>query len=194
MTNTIQLTIGKILTIQESSYRVIFVSLDSTVLCLLDTNRLNLRLFSTNKIFRGLEDKSIIMSEEVELIVDEDDLTESELKTFKDKQQIVRRITEVYGPTYIDLYNHQPKPVIDELVAEGHYSRRTINRIILVYLQSGLKDSSLLDQRHWADQRRGKERIYEVQTGRAVEHNFGIAKNAEVTRQFEECLQFYITI
>lgn len=70
---------------------------------------------------------------------------------FLDYRDICSTVYEEYKFKLPVLTSKQPKPLIDSLLKKYSVSRQVFWKIFVRYLQSGLQDESLIDQRHFID-------------------------------------------
>ena len=189
MAEPLRMELGCMIQIGEVDYRVISLFEEGTILCKLNTGKLELSYWTLKKLFSLIEKGEAVIDHDTEHVVDEEQLSDRARKDFLYKKEIMQRIVEVYGPEFIQLQGRGPIPVIDEIVKENILSRSTIRRLIVRYLQSGLKDYSLVDRR--AFRRSGEINAYKKRTGRAATTGTGIPLTEEVLRHFDEALQEY---
>lgn len=168
---------GSILKIDQDEYRVLYCSEKQIFGCLLGTLRLDIRILSFKKVVDGLIAGTVELSSDTELIVNEEDLTEKQREAYQIKKDAMDRISKEYGPTFMELMTHKPKPVIDEIVKEQKLKRRNLSRVLVLYIQSGCKDSVLVNQKTFSKKQSASEMIYSTTTGRAVEKKQRLCKN-----------------
>lgn len=134
----------------KANYRIIFVSEKQIVLINMGSlNRCNIIPISSKVIQKQLQEQtySIVSTNEDNTIVDEEKLPEPTLLKYKRNKYIIDAINNIYAPDYIGLTEKRRKPIIDELITKSKLTRAAIWRIIIKYLQSGCKESSLLHTR-----------------------------------------------
>lgn len=134
---------------QKKEWRVIFTNVDFTVLCQINTSKLILNKVKTDSILRSLGRQELFVIQEQQIIIDKSKMSEIITKKFNINTMIVNRVDEQYAPTYLELSGRKQYNFITELVETTGYSRVTVLKVIRQYLQSGMQECSLLDNRFY---------------------------------------------
>lgn len=134
---------------REKEWRVIYKSVDSTVLCQTNTSKLVLKEVKTDSLIKSLENQELFEVPETSPINDKLKQSEASLKSFNIKKEIAKLVDEQYAPTYLELKGRKQHRFIKELTEITGYSRATVLKVIRRYLQSGMQEYSLLDNRSY---------------------------------------------
>ena len=134
---------------REKEWRVIYKSVDSTVLCQTNTSKLVLKEVKTDSLIKTLENQELFEVPETSPINDKLKQSEASLKSFNIKKEIAKLVDEQYAPTYLELKGRKQHRFIKELTEITGYSRATVLKVIRRYLQSGMQEYSLLDNRSY---------------------------------------------
>ena len=179
---------GQILRKGDAAFRVIYVTPDNIVLIRLNTGKIDIHLETTAGIHAAMVNGMVIQETPKNIVLNLNVVPEKYLEAFDIRKEIVRRISEKYGPTFLELSFKSPKPLLNELAERFSYSRKTINNIIRDYLQSGMTEASLMDAR-WLQTGKTRTSSYEL----AKQEN-GLAKlpgkKGEWFGFFEEALYY----
>ena len=137
-----------------NEYRVLSLFSDMSCLCKINSTKLELLYIPVAQIVDKLNDGSyVILKDEGPKIVDKSIMSEPLLKEFQLRKAFVDEIVHEYAPLYTDLTNKRRKPTIEKYLTikdetgKPSFSRAKLWRILRVYLQSGMTDASLMDQR-----------------------------------------------
>ena len=188
--NTNDYCFGALIQMNGSKYRVLNVTPQRVTVCKVEVNYLEIQLFSHRQMLNAKLNNQFEVIPEKEYMVYESLLSQRALEKFRKQKNAINRIVSVYAPDFIDLTTKVPKPVIDEIVREGDFSRKTILRMITRYLQSGMKDYSLVNKNYYLDNS-NKDKLFSKRTGRAASKEDSFIKTAETIKQFEECEEIY---
>lgn len=131
----------------DTNYRILNINQNRIAVINANTpNCLNIVLWGTkdfyNKIMSGKIE--IIKETDSNTIVNNNDLPPHVQKKYLRNKLIIDSINTVYAPEYIGLTEKRKKPVIEELILNSGLTRTSVWAIIIKYLQSGCKESSLL--------------------------------------------------
>lgn len=151
---------------RETEWRVIYTNVDSTVLCQTNTTKLILKAVDTDRVLISMEKQELLVVPEQPVIIDESKLSEASAKSFNIKKMIVKQVDEQYAPLYLELNGRKQYCFITELVETTGYSRATVLKVIRRYLQSGMQEYSLLDNRSYG--KMPKKLKYSSKTGHPI--------------------------
>lgn len=175
----------------DNKYAVIFSSEDDVVLCLCNGSRsqLTLETFSAESVFSRMEKGEFRTISSQMPSIDESSMTEKQMSAYRRNLDIVSRIEDEYGPSFLGLQGKGRKPLIRELCEEYGLSGTGIWNIIKAYLQSGCSKESLVSRRGGSL----PDRRYKNVPGRPAEFDDGTAKllTAEDKENFAEALELY---
>ena len=188
--NEIVIQVGDILQIDDQFYRVIYISSPSIVLCQMDIQKLNIAEYDLQSIRTGISNGDInVISDNDSQIIDLDNMSEKEAESYLIKSKIIKEINRSYGPTYLDLMGKKHKATITEILQKYDLKKKAVWKLCRVYLQSGMKESSLLRKKRpkTGDSVTGKKRGSKGDLGISA----GCPLTTEVIEAFEYGLGFY---
>lgn len=150
--NTVKITNGMIIKNNETNirYRVLNVTNDFSTLINLDTiNKCDIIPLGNKLIYKQISENKYTVIEEPEdnTVIDIELLSESQKIKFNLKKLIIDAVNKLYAPDYTGLLGRKPKPELEEIIKTSKMTKAAVRRIIIKYLQSGCKDSSLLRTR-----------------------------------------------
>ena len=131
----------------NTRFRVLNITKDFVVLINMDTFlKLDIRLSTMQKIRKQIHDNvlEIIETKDNTTVVDFETLSESQKKKYTRNKLIIDAINNEYAPNYTGLLGKSNKPILKEVVKRSNLEKKNVWRIIIKYLQSGCKESSLL--------------------------------------------------
>lgn len=188
--NEVVIQVGDILQIDKSIYRIIYISSPSIVLCQMNTPKMNIGEHDLQAIRTGVLNEDIRVIKDVETaVVDTEMLSEAEKRAFELRKNIVKDINAAYAPSYLSLNGRLHRQEIDDILIKYNLTRPRFWRICRTYLQSGMKESSLLRKKRakTGDAATGKKRGSKGDLGIAA----GCPLTPEVIEAFEYGLNFY---
>ena len=132
----------------------------------------------------------IIISEAKPFIVDKGSITNPNiLKAFERNCAFSDEVRKLYGPFYTELRRKTPKPEYVEILQKYKLTARTGGRIIIKWLQNGLQDGGLLDEREKRG-KRNKRYKYTKKTGRKPAEEQGVILDDFVLALFEAAVEY----
>lgn len=186
----IRLKIADILFMNNVKYRIIYASTEKVVLCMMNIEKFYLEEADFKALFLGVKDGSIMLIEDDENnVVNTNALSESEKASFLQKLDIVNAVSRDYGPTYLGLNGRAKKEKLDEILQAHSYSRKHFWKFFREYLQSGLKETALLNNKNKnrqfliGSQKRGPKDAFGISAGCAIDER--------VIEAFEYGLKYY---
>ncbi|MCC8127217.1 MAG: transposase family protein [Clostridiales bacterium] len=134
-----------------TEYRLISVYDGIAVLCLMNIKTLKIEKFSL-KILRNLINtgKFIVIQDDPQ-IIDISTLSEEKAEKFWLYKGYMDRIVSYYAPSFNELAGKHKKPIVDEIVSEAKISRDYLWKLLIRYLQGGMKNYTLIDQRTFSN-------------------------------------------
>lgn len=148
MEGTLRINIGDIASIDDQRFRIIYISPEWVILCQMDIEKLVLinRDFSVFK--KDIEDGIVFLAKDEDTrIVDYDALTDFQKERFDSHKNFVKAVSDACGPTYMKLMElRKRKEWFTNAYLKSGLSKTQAWAIIRKYLQSGLKEYSLLNQ------------------------------------------------
>ncbi len=181
--------VGDILTLDEIEYRVIYITMEDIVLCEMNRDTLFITSMAIPAFEKLLEDNRLSFRHDDEAkVVDVSKLSLSASVDFEIRQSIVNEVTINYGPDFMALMGKKHKDDLSKLREEFNVDKKTFQRIIRRYLQSGMSEMSLLNK-----PRGSKERNYKKKPGYKGKYGevsqYIITKEAEAN--FQTALDWY---
>ena len=188
------MAVGSILrdTKSGSIYRIVSMSDAETILCEMYVNTFSLSTFDTQSLIQLYLDKEIVKESEDEEIFDINKLPEKAQKDYRKKKSLVSEVINAYGYRLMSLNGKQSKPELREILDKYETPKNTFWRVFTKYMQSGMKDYSLIDTRYLGFNK-GKEYTFITKPGRNSEYfvSTGILTNEEVKAHFDEAIKEY---
>ncbi len=155
-----------------------------------DVVKFDFRDMKTEDIISAQSNKEIIITDDEPYIVDKSSLDPKVLKIFERNCHFSDEVRKLYGPLYSELRRKTPKPEYQVLLEKYGLTARTGGRIIIKWLQSGIQDSGLLDERQKRT-KHDKPYNYKVKTGRKPRKEQGIVLDDFTRALFETALEYY---
>ena len=178
----------------RDSYRVIYVGNGYIGLCKINSNKIEIEYSTAKSVGLKLRNNLFEVLEEAPFIFDENDISDAYRSVYNEKKELIKLVTSEYGPTYMGLLGKKAKPVISDFINKSQFKKSQVWNIIRRYLQSGLKESSLMDQRRF--RKISDEYTYKNKPGRKpkdVTVNKGKRITAEDTKNFKKYLKRYMS-
>lgn len=177
---------------ENKEYRIFYLAERETGLCLMNSTSLEVNYVNTDDLISLLQNgTATYKSDDNKIVADQDSMTENTKSMFIRKKSAMQEIVEVYGPTFKLLVKKggAEKPELIKIAKKYNLSLTQIRRMVTPYLQSGLKDSSLVT----INRKKGVERNYKNRPGRKAKYSTEnqIILDDDVKRMFEENLQYY---
>ena len=182
--------VGDILQVDDKAYRIIYISSPTIVLCRMNIEKLDIAEYDLQAIRTGVLNGDIHLIEDKDsAVVDFEQLSETEQRNYKLRKNIVADIDKAYAPSYIGLSGAGYKQPVEDIIKRYNVTRPRFWRICRNYLQSGMKESSLLRKKGsgTGSSLIGKKRGSKGDLGIAA----GCPLSKEVIDAFEYGLAFY---
>ena len=179
---------------RRDSYRVIYIGNGFIALCKINSNKIEIEYPTSKSVGLKLRNNLLEVIHEENIIFDESSIPEEYRSAYDEKKELVKLIVSEYGPTYMYLIGKKSKPVITNFISHSQFKKSQVWNIIRKYLQSGFKDSSLMDQRYF--HKVSDEYTYKNKPGRKpkdVTINKGKRITAEDTKNFKKYLKRFMT-
>ena len=96
-----------------------------------------------------MKKEEYLLLEEQTYLVDQNMLSASEYEKFLQYRSMCENVYSEYKYHIYDLASKKPKPIIDKYISDYKISRQYFWKIFIRYLQSGMRESSLIDQRRF---------------------------------------------
>lgn len=177
-------------TADNTVWRVFFILNGLVRMINVDAGGFDFRDMAVADIVEAKTRGDITIYEDEPYIVDKNALSPDALKTFERNCQFADKVRKLYGPLYTDLKKKVPKQEFMALHKKYGFSKWTGARIIVKWLQSGMQDGGLLDERL----KRGTFESpynYKVKTGRKPRKEQGIILNDYVRAVFDAAMEQY---
>ena len=151
----------------DEEYRIIYLTSDMAIICFINTSKLRLEYRDVLLLLQMITKGFLVEIQEEDYIVDINRLDEKKRTSYLQNREMMDKVTELYGPTYMGLSGKGSKPDIEKLILEYNISKPVFWKRVSKYLQSGMNNKSLLDQRQFND---GKGLLYTKKPGRKSEN------------------------
>ena len=191
------LSIGDILydTATAHSYRIIYTGKNSISLC---TMCKSLRILSlpSNVIYEAIFHKQYEHHLSTDRSVHDLDMLKNSYKeSFQRKYDIIRSVSDAYGPTFEGLTGHQPKEALKMIQDQFCVSRQTLWNYIHTFLKSGLNYFALMDRRTEHPKKGYGTYHYTKRPGRPSENGirYGVLISDPLISIFKEALKNYLS-
>lgn len=137
--------VGDILQVDDKAYRIIYILSTNIVLCRMNIEKLDIAEYDLQAIRTGVLNGDInVITDNDNQVVDISKLSEKEAEAYQVKSSIIKEIVKNYGPAYLDLMGKKHKEPISKILQKYDLKKKAVWKICRVYLQSGMKESSLL--------------------------------------------------
>lgn len=191
----ISISIGDIIKDTDSKirYRVISILDTAIILCEMDTSKLKLYQNNLIMILNLLTDGRLCIENEESFVFDENELSEGIRENYIKKRTIMREVLKCYEPSYLGLLGKSHKSELNSILEKYSYPKQSFWRNLVKYLQSGMKDYSLIDSKAFGVNK-GKKYNYIKKPGRKPEYfsAIGVVRTKDIEEIFEEMLQEFI--
>lgn len=187
--------IGDILTFsaQKQSFRVIYIDQTLIVACLLNVSFLDIRNYSIKVILDELSRGNITQERERRAVFDINELSDTERNEFLRRREICYKVKDLYGPTFTLLTTKAQKPELRLIERQYKISTSKLRRMYIRYIQSGLDDVALIDQRSKLvnDTTKNAYRYTKKRPGKTGDDVFSskVIVTDAVRKQFDEAIQ-----
>lgn len=174
--------IGKIIEVNDSNYRVIFVD-DKFVYLIkmdveyVDINTIKLDMF--NKLMTVIEPKL-----DTKPNIDINNLNDSMRQKYDKALNIIKDVEALYGPNYIKLKTNKKNGIINKLSKKYNVSVKSIWKYIRRYLQSGFNTNSLIDERKNNGHNRNKNSMTKI----GSKNKYGASSKVVLTDLDKKCI------
>ncbi len=137
--------VSDIVVIDGENFRIIYIDPKYVVLCQMGINALNLIEESFKKLVSDIEQgKWFLISDEDPSVVLNEDIINNPERLIAKRLLIIKEIEAIFGPKYINLMGQAHKPEVDAIIKKYNIARSTFWRICRKFLQSGLRQSSVI--------------------------------------------------
>lgn len=190
----INIAICDILNTGTLRYRVIYLVNNRAVVCQMDISKLVLHYLSVDEIKENLvKGEWSVEKDEENIVIETDDLEEGIREKFIKYKACIQEISSFYGPTYIGLMGKGSKPEAKIIMEKYDLKPYVFWKIVRMYLQSGGKDSSLVDKRAGGLARNPIAYNYTKRAGRPTEYGVQnkVIVNEAIRNYFDEALIAY---
>lgn len=177
--------------------RVIYRCEDQVVVCQMNISSLVLTIDSVDNIGRLLQEgKPSIENLPSSLPPDLKAFKEKTVALFYRRKQMIEKINQLYGPSYLALDGRRSKSKLYEVMKKYNTPRTTFWRVITTYLQSGLDIYSLLPNKAGRKPMNHEKPLAQNQKlGRKATYGTngkGKALNSEDFDHFDFAIRFYL--
>ena len=117
----------------DIKYRILFIKNNRAVVCQMEVERLVMNL--------------ILQINESNEIIDIEKMGEKERSKYLRNKKVAEQIVKIYGPDYIRLSGKGSKKEVALIIETANISRKVFWKICRRYLQSGFKETALIDKK-----------------------------------------------
>ncbi|MCD8012514.1 MAG: transposase family protein [Lachnospiraceae bacterium] len=173
-------------------YRIISMFDCNIVLCEMDIKKLSILTFEKSVILNLFNNGQIEIEPEKVMVFDADTLSSSQRSNYENKLHIMHDVVNAYAPTFEGLTGHKAKPILKEIMSRYTIPSNTFWRVLIKYLQSGMKEISLVDSKVFG-LNKGKKYQYAQKPGKTSQYieNSGVVRDEDVIHNFDEALKEY---
>lgn len=190
---SISIAIYDILNTDAARYRIIHIIDNRVVACQMDISKLMLCYFSLNDIKENIISGNMTLEKDEGEVVDLEKFCKELREKFLSAKSCMQEIVACYGPTYMGLMGKGSKPEAVAIMEKYKLKPFVFWKMVRTYLQSGCKESSLVDRRAYGKMPSGDKIRYTVRTGRPTLYG---AKNQVIVDDtirayFNEAISYY---
>lgn len=174
-------------------YRVVSMTEKAVILCDMKSEKFQLSEYDFITILQLMNDDQLRVEHEEPMVIDFSKLPLEAMNSYNVKKQVITAVMNAYGMNLMALASKTiPKPRLQEILQENNMSKSTFWRVFCKYMQSGMKDCTLVDSRYLGTNK-GKEYNLEKKSGAGL--NDGKVSSdithADIIKYFEEALKEY---
>jgi len=186
--------LGRKICIDDRYYRVISIHEDLVTLCMLNTNKIIITYHNHLELRSQIRNHTIQLIDETINVIDISKMSDDEKFDYENKREFIAEFMRLYWPISSQITAKIKKPDFKILLEHHKLSNSTAWRLIRKYLQSGMQEISLIDQRRHRSPM-SKPYNYTKKTGRPRSDKmiYGVAITPDVLRHFEEACNMYKT-
>ena len=177
---------------QGTRYRVVTIQQNTVVFCQMDIEKLMLIDYALDTAMSLISQEQLIVERPTFAVFNSELLSDDIKANFLNKRAAIRELTKAYGPTYLGLMGKKSKPEAKDIMQKYNICKSVFWVMCARYLQSGLQDISLVDQKVFGNSK-GKEYDYTTKPGKPSEYlaNAGVLLTDEIRTYFEDALADY---
>ena len=193
--NCISISKGDILVDKNTNnrYRVLSTQHEYVTLCQMDIDKLDIHIASFTRLVEQLQFEEIYKEVPDDTVYDYDQLTDKQKSAYHFKKDLMDRVVNAYSHDFLSLMGKETKPVINEILSEGHIIKSTLWNNIRKYLQSGFNIYAVINI-HSNDSHGGYgSYTYQKKPGRPSKNglSLGIPYSPTVIEHFLDALNQY---
>ena len=128
--------------------------------------------------------------EDTPIIIDVSTLPPAVATTFTDNMNFIHEIHNIYGPKYIEFSKRCRKESFENLCKKYNFHITKGYRLIRYWLQSGLREASLIDHKHFKNTH-GINIDYKAKTGKANSKAEGVLLNTKLRNEFDYGIEVF---
>lgn len=192
---SITFTVGSILkdVTNGTLYRVVSMTEKTIILCDMKSEKFMLSEYDLTTILQMMSDKELCLESEDAIVIDFSALPKAALDAYNAKKRVITEVMNTYGMNLMVLANKTvSKPALQLILLENKTPVNTFWRYFRKYMQSGMKDSALIDSRYLGATK-GRNCNWTKKTGAKANScdTTNIIVQGEVIDYFEEALKEY---
>lgn len=132
----------------DIKYRILFIKNNRAVVCQMEVERLVMNYISIEDIvLKVINNELILQINESNEIIDIEKMGEKERSKYLRNKKVAEQIVKIYGPDYIRLSGKGSKKEVALIIETANISRKVFWKICRRYLQSGFKETALIDKK-----------------------------------------------
>lgn len=173
-------------------YRVISISTNCVTLCQMDITNLKITEHEITILIQLIIDNELVIELEEEYIFNPENISDSFKWKYEATKNAMREVMNLYHNRFHELASKTPKPELYEILKKYSISKSSFWRIIVKYLQSGMKDYTLADARSFGHNKGLEYNYFEKPGSKSVYFDsIGIIITDEIRGYFDEALKEY---
>ena len=143
--------------------RLLTIFDDNAYACKCGITKLEILYFNVQDLLLGIKNGIYRPLEEQDYVVDLNDLNDTGRERFILYRKICADVYSEYKYHIYDLASKKSKPLLNQYISDNAISRQYFWKIFVRYLQSGMRESSLIDQRKFI---KHDDKVNEISAGR----------------------------
>lgn len=171
----IVVNIGDVVVKDGVKFRIIGYAQEKFSLCCIDSSKLVIDIADSKDLIQQIEDcrYELIPNTTLEhVVIDLSKWTDEQNLRFSKKYSFVKDIINGYGPLFEKLTGRHTKKLFNEACEKYSFTKPVAWKTVREYLQSGLDQASLADQRQIQTQK--SKYTYKEKTGRPTDSKIGV--------------------
>ena len=182
--------IGEIITIEDNEYTVIAYKNNLVVMVNKNSSAINFLTEKYDVLDEKIRNGKYSKKSSTPLpYYDKSKWNEDMKQLYDNKAKLIDDITNLFGPTFIEIKTSKNKEIFDNCEEKYQMSRKSAWEVIRKYLQSGLDKDSLCSQRGYYS----KNKVYKRKPGHKINGDDGKVTDIEVLNNFDKAVKLYLS-